>query len=555
MKLEALTVALRPRTSWEACELGMALVRRHAGAIWKPWLLVTLPMLALLNLAGWALDQLWLAGVLMWWLKPWFDRIPLYVISRAVFGDVPGTRQTVREQFRWGARWWLAYLTWRRLGPARSLYLPVDLLEGGSGAEARERRAALGAPVYGVCALLTLVCSNFELLIIIGAVFGGLMFIPFDYLPDTVKSLWDSFLEQPDWMNALFNVLMWLAVSVIEPFYVGAGFGLYLNRRTEIEGWDIEIVFRRLRARLAAAAAPTLMALCLCIGLLPDAAAQQAGENAPATEAVAPSEQAPAPAQDGEAADESYEEEDEPSIHSAPIRAFDESKKSKRLPSTLNELYGDARSDDRALRDAVAKAMKEPAVAPKRKETVWKSKQEVKAPKIDSTRSRRDFSTLSEGLAAAVQIVLWTIVALIVAALLFSIGRWLGWFRGGGEVDPDAPGELRTGAMAEAEPLPDDIPTAIHRLWNDGRRRDALALMYRAAVESMATRAEVVLVPGATEAQCLRASRKLSSAEDRDVFARAVRTWQYAAYAQTLPASEDFDDLVGQLSQRFGWAA
>ncbi|MGH8082792.1 MAG: DUF4129 domain-containing protein, partial [Lysobacter sp.] len=274
MKLEALTVALRPRTSWEACELGMALVRRHAGAIWKPWLLVTVPMLVLLNAAGWALDLLWLSSLLMWWLKPWFDRIPLFVISRAVFGETPSTRQTVRAQFRWGARWWLPYLLWRRLGPARSLYLPVDLLEGGDSSEASHRRSALGAPVYGVCALLTLVCANFELLILLGAVFGGLIFIPFDYLPDTLKSLWDSFLEQPHWMNALFNGLIWIAVSVIEPFYVGAGFGLYLNRRTEIEGWDIEIVFRRLRARLAAAAAPTLLVLCLCIGFLPDASAQ-----------------------------------------------------------------------------------------------------------------------------------------------------------------------------------------------------------------------------------------------------------------------------------------
>lgn len=49
MRLEQLTVQLRARSSWEAMELGMALVRRHAAAIWKPWLLVTLPVFALLN--------------------------------------------------------------------------------------------------------------------------------------------------------------------------------------------------------------------------------------------------------------------------------------------------------------------------------------------------------------------------------------------------------------------------------------------------------------------------------------------------------------------------
>ena len=36
------------------------------------------------------------------------------------------------------------------------------------------------------------------------------------------------------------GVLAWLV-------YVGAGFGLYLNRRTQMEAWDVEIALRRLR--------------------------------------------------------------------------------------------------------------------------------------------------------------------------------------------------------------------------------------------------------------------------------------------------------------------
>jgi hypothetical protein len=34
-----------------------------------------------------------------------------------------------------------------------------------------------------------------------------------------------------------------------------------------------------------------------------------------------------------------------------------------------------------------------------------------------------------------------------------------------------------------------------------------------------------------------------------------VRVWQYAAYAQQLPAAEDFEDLVSTLQQRYRWAA
>ena len=50
------------------------------------------------------------------------------------------------------------------------------------------------------------------------------------------------------------------AVGFMEPFYVAAGFGLYLNRRVELEAWDIEQEFRR--AFSAEVAAALLMLGC-----------------------------------------------------------------------------------------------------------------------------------------------------------------------------------------------------------------------------------------------------------------------------------------------------
>jgi hypothetical protein len=40
-----------------------------------------------------------------------------------------------------------------------------------------------------------------------------------------------------------------LAVFFLEPFYVAAGFAMYLNRRAELEAWDIEQEFRRAFSR------------------------------------------------------------------------------------------------------------------------------------------------------------------------------------------------------------------------------------------------------------------------------------------------------------------
>jgi hypothetical protein len=60
------------------------------------------------------------------------------------------------------------------------------------------------------------------------------------------------------------DALIYAAVIlVLEPFYVAAGFGLYLNRRTLLEGWDIEVALRRIAERHAVAGLLISLALVL----------------------------------------------------------------------------------------------------------------------------------------------------------------------------------------------------------------------------------------------------------------------------------------------------
>lgn len=526
MRLEQLTVQLRARSSWEAMELGMALVRRHAAAIWKPWLLVTLPVFVLLNAAGWALDLIGLAGFLMWWLKPVFDRIPMYVASRAVFGAVPGVRETVRAQANWGWKPMLHYLTWRRLSPVRSLYLPVDLLEGVQGQRLRERRRVLGGAIYGNAALLTLVCLHFEGALFLGGIAGILMFTPLELLPETLRTTWTLIVEQsPAWVRIGLNALAWMAMSVVEPFFVGAGFGLYLNRRTQLEAWDVEIVFRKLRGRLARGASALVVALVLMGGLVPGMArAQSEDPEVPAAE-------------DSDAHVVSDDADDAPK------------------PPTLPEVFGDQRVDDGGFRRASAQAYRDPSlnrsVVQKQWERIDKAEPE--------TPSRRPQMGWLQGVAALFAFLaewgLWILLGVLVLILLATARYWLPWMRGAGGRAPVFDADVASEPVRIPEALPDDVASVARRLWREGRARDALALLYRAGVQAMGRRAQVELPPGATEAECLRLSRRMAQVEDRQLFARIVRVWQYAAYAQRLPEEAEFESLLGQMQARGGWLA
>lgn len=147
---------------------------------------------------------------------------------------------------------------------------------------------------------------------------------------------------------------------------------------------------------------------------------------------------------------------------------------------------------------------------------------------------------------------LWLLLGLAVLALALTARHWwpwLAWLRPARE--PPVPVEQVP--VPDLDVLPADLATQARRLWREGRPRRALALLYRGGVEAMVARTGVSLVPGATESQCLRASRRLPRAEERDAFARAVRVWQQAAYAGRMPGDGEFEDLLGELSQRFGW--
>ncbi len=517
MRPEQLTVNLRARTAWEAIELGLALVRRHAGAIWKPWVLVTVPVFVALNALAWAIDAIWLAVLAMWWLKPVFDRIPLYVLSRAVFGATPPLRETLLAQARWGWRPMPHYLSWRRLSPARSLYLPVDLLEGGSGPQLRERRRVLGSAVYGNAALLMLVCLHFEAALVVGCVAGVFMFVPFDYLPETARAAWSMISVQPPWWAQVGrNAILWLAVSVVEPFYVGAGLGLYLNRRTQLEAWDVEIAFRKLRARLAATAAP----LALALAMLGVAAAPVRAQEAP-----------------GEVAERVTEDETP-------------------LPPTLPEIFGDRRVDDTAFRESAKRAYEDPLLGDTYTQKVWKKRESGEAKEPDGAPLDNAFLKAFAAMFAFIgEWGLWLLALLLVAVLLATMRHWLPWMRGSLKGAAPKVAEVRKEALELPETLPDDIPGTARRLWDEGRRRQALALLYRASVEAMSARAGVALPPGATESECLRASRRLGDETGRALFARMVRVWQYAAYARQVPDAGEFETLLADLQAGYGWPA
>lgn len=239
MQVDALSVHLRPRSMAEATDLGIRLVQANARSVWLTFVplyaVVALIALASVGIAG------WLPGLLLFWLKPWLDRTLLYVLSRAVFGTPTRWADLWRDRAAVWWRQWLSSLVARRLSPWRSYTQPAAQLEGQRGSAAKNRRRQLLKDKQSQALGMHLVFANVELMLVMGVMSLAAWFAP---QSDTTPWYQAVVRDEGTTLALLTSSVYAAVVLFLEPFYVAAGFAMYLNRRVELEAWDIEQEFR-----------------------------------------------------------------------------------------------------------------------------------------------------------------------------------------------------------------------------------------------------------------------------------------------------------------------
>jgi hypothetical protein len=182
------------------------------------------------------------AATVLWWAKPWLDRTILFVLSRAAFGVDTSIGDLWRSQWRVMWRPILFLLIVRRWSPWRSLTEPVYLLEDGPAFGSGGRIRQLRNRAAGSAFMMTQGFVAVELAIWTSALSLVFWFAPSGLSPDIAT----LFGEEPPLFLSVANFIAYaVAVLVVEPFFVAAGFAMYLNRRAELEAWDIEQELRR----------------------------------------------------------------------------------------------------------------------------------------------------------------------------------------------------------------------------------------------------------------------------------------------------------------------
>ncbi len=499
MNVEELAAAVRPRAPWEATDLGIVMVRHWWRRIYGPWLLLYLGLTLFLLFPA-QHNPLWIVlGV--WLAKPALDRVVLFVLSRALFGAATSPSEALRAFLKMAFSWRALFeVTLMRPRPHRALILPVDMLEGGSYESSRLRKHAITRELFPVSLCVSSLFLLFEAIAILGAF--GLYFLVFPERAETIN----AFGMPPETLASIAYVL---AVAVLEPFYVGVNFSLYLNQRTKLEFWDLKIAFQQIRARWdksrfrSVVAQSALLALCL-LGA-PNLLRAQDTETSP---------------------------------ESSSFEAVSDPLPTSQKPRAAWEYREEAK---RILKE-------EPFNQRHQTEYRW-------VPRWKPKRSELPQVSLS-GMAGLTKILFYGLALLGIGSVVFFIFRAL--FRASDPVPGDAPivPEARPQpsfhAIIDKETLPRDILRAAREHYTRGDLRKALSFLFRGALVRLADNGSLQLTEFATEGECIRAVRGNLGGELSVFFADLVLAWQKVAYGHRSLEPSHFETLCRDWDKHLG---
>lgn len=492
MEASRFALRLRQRNPWEAMDLGCAILRRW----WRPallaWFAIYVPVALILVLL--LSDTMFLAVLLLWALKPLFDRSVLHVLGGAVFGAAPGVWATLRALPR--APGLLASLTVYRFDLARSFNLPIWHLERLRGGAARTRARLLHRKAREHAVWLTVACALIEASVMF-SLFGLIdLLTPEPYDRNFgLSALFSNLSQTPAWQAWLNAALYVLAVSIVEPLYVAAGFALYLNRRTQLEAWDLELALRRLNDRVTAVPlgrAAMLAIVCLAASLL-----------------VAPDSTRAAEAPRGAAAKHIVE-----ILESKELDQYREVQAWRYTGRGLGLDFGG-----------------------------------------DRAQTKVDRENLGRFLADLARALLWVLAGGVLAFALYQLARryrglWSLSSRSAGAAYQ--PPRALFGMDIRPESLPDDVAGAAQALIEAGRLREALGLLYRGALSALVHRENIVLILSDTEIDSLQRVQARATPPSAAYFAQLVAAWQETAYADRAPEPQAAGELCRQWRIVFG---
>jgi hypothetical protein len=510
VQLNAITANIRLRNAWEAMDLGFAMVQHWWKIIFLPWIILAVSISVIIYLL--LPTEYFAFGILVfWWLKPLYDRLLLHIISHKLFNEEITTWQALKlVPHLIKQTGLLSALTFRRASFSRGFNLPIWQLEQLRGSRRSDRQATLHIGTHSQAVWLTIGMLILESALLFSVYALIILFLPPKMMDEVINNYFITLSEDniAPWVDILEHAFYTLTVIILEPFYVAASFSLYLNRRTQLEAWDIEITFRNLASRLKANNKKIRDGHALAWLLIPFCGALL--------------------------------------LFSAPERAQAE---------PIKEYLSDTRLAPEKSKDVISEIVKSDELSNEKiiKRWVEKDPQKKKKQEADNFGVLADIlKPITKLISILFESLLWVALAIAVILLFIFRDRWLHLFQTGQQkLDDYQPPDVLLGMDIRPDSLPADIPGTAQQLWQQDKHREALSLLYRGALAQLVSHDEIPLTESHTEGDILRLSAQTLQEGRLSYLEKLTAQWRLIAYAHRTPETDDMHTLFNHWQSEF----
>lgn len=546
MKLEQMTARISPRTAWQAIDLGFHAWRSWWKALITIWLSVSLLPAIIFLLVGYPHNLLW-SVFLIWWLKPIWEKPLLAYCAHRLFDPDTTVKSVLTTFVKTIHKDLFATLVLRRLDLSRSVHMAISQLEKLRGSDYRQRVRDLGVGGSTHGGTLTVVTFMLEQWLSVAFLYTLMMLWPnqqdlnviFNILNDeNIGFVFDNFLllivlaivsplfcvlwllaevnAIPMFMLAFFT--WYLCTCVFQPIYSSCGFSAYINRRTWLEAWDLQIGLRHLgerrkQARHQALPLAILIGCLAAFAITPDTALANDNSHAQqqAIELLSDKRMTPTEQRSG--------------LRFKDLDWFDE-------------------ADEPEEEDNDEKSWFE-------KFLEWLEQYLPEADENEETSS--DLLKYIDTPAEFLRLILWLLVLTLILWIVWRYRDLIQQVISNQRPKKKRPIVSLAGMDIRKESLPDDIAGSAQQLLDADDQRGALALLYRGTLSTLVEHHHTVdLMPGNTEYECLKAFEKQLPNHSQVVFLKSLTSaWINCAWGHRPVSYEHAAQLITNWKQQF----
>lgn len=495
MNLNQIDIQLASRDGIQAINLGFVTARRYQWTLLMASFIAMLPVFLIAVLLTLWLDAFIGASLLIWWCKPYYDRVILYQASRLLFRESVRFTDVIRSLLPVCRHGLWMNLTLGRLSIMRSLTLPVYLLEQLTGRDYRHRVKSLSREAKSSASSATIGLFHLDAVLYINCFLFVLMLLPDIYREAVTHWFVDITQNNGDirWLFVAMLAFQAMCTGIIEMFYVMIGFMLYLNSRIKVEGWHIELAFKRLATRLSAAKHALLgifsLAMLLSILVL----------STLPTPTLAKTESSP--------------------------------------------VIIDTEADKAILKTILS----DDSINPYVQETRWKSvNTDISSPE-NREFNPPDFNALAT-------LIKFSLIAVGIAVIVFGVYRYrevFAFFNNQPQTPRDDNPTVMFGLEVTKDSLPNELTTTARRLLTAGDILGALSLLYRGSLASIISDKGVKIKESDTEGDCLRVAKPRLDAKSFRYFSQLTALWQRTVYAHLIPEQHQIEQLIDHWDEFF----